>query len=104
MTKLPTIIAVDFDGTICINAWPQIGDARMDVIVALHKRAAQGAKLILWTCREGRLLEEALRWCEGFGLRFDAVNANLPKMIETYGWDCRKISADEYWDDKGVAI
>ena len=50
------------------------------------------------------LLEVALEWCRARGLEFDAANENLPDLIEQYGGDCRKISADEYWDDKAVNV
>ena len=59
-----------------------------------------GAKLILWTCREGELLDKAVAWCEERGLFFDAVNDNIPESIEKYGNNCRKVSADIYIDDR----
>ena len=62
----------------------------------------QGVKFILWTCREGKLLEDAVAWCKERGLIFDSVNDNLPERIEQYASNCRKVSADEYWDDRAV--
>ena len=47
-------------------------------------------------------LEDAVAWCKERGLEFDAVNENLPELIELYGNDCRKINADIYIDDKAV--
>ena len=100
--KLPYTIAIDFDGTLCEDAWPDIGKPRTEVIQAAKNHKEHGHKLILWTCREGEMLDAALEWCKGYWLEFDAVNANLPERIEAYRNDCRKISADEYWDDKTV--
>ena len=100
MADRPTIIAVDFDGCLCQNAWPEIGEAREDVIRALLERQKHGAKIILWTCRVGERLAAAVQWCADHGIAFDAVNANLPVNIAAFGNDCRKIYADEYWDDK----
>jgi hydroxymethylpyrimidine pyrophosphatase-like HAD family hydrolase len=57
------IIAVDFDGTLCQNAWPDIGRPRSDIIDHVRSARANGAKLILWTNREGERLQEALSWC-----------------------------------------
>lgn len=95
------IIAVDFDGTLtCNGRWPQIGAPNVALITALRDRQQKGDKLILWTCREGRLLDKAILWCEEQGLVFDAVNANLPEIIAGYANDSRKISADCYIDDK----
>lgn len=94
------IIAVDFDGTLCENKWPEIGMPNLALLDYLKSRHASGVKLILWTCREGRELAEALVWCMEHGLCFNTVNKNLPEIIEQFGGDCRKIFADEYIDDK----
>lgn len=101
MTK---IIAVDFDGCLCEDRWPEIGAARQSVINELMRRKAEGAKLILWTCREGERLQEAVLWCLNRGIRFDAVNDNLRENQREYGNNSRKVFADEYWDDKSVMI
>lgn len=103
-TTYAKIIAVDFDGTICETAWPGIGPAKRDVINALLARQADGDKVILWTCRAGEQLEEAIAWCANRGLHFDAVNESLPEQIEYFGGDTRKVWAHEYWDDKAVEI
>ena len=95
-------IAIDFDGCLCEWAWPEIGAPHMDVINAAVAEQENGAALILWTCRVGGLLEAAVDWCSSYGLEFDAVNANLPERIAAYKNDCRKVNADEYWDDRAV--
>jgi len=96
------IIAVDFDGTLCENAWPGIGEARAGVIDYVLGQQMTGAKIILWTNRRGEKLEEAVRWCAARGLAFDAVNENLPEVIERFGGDTRKVFAHEYLDDRAV--
>lgn len=97
-------IAIDFDGCLCDWAWPEIGAAHMNVIQAAIREKENGAALILWTCRVGERLGEAVKFCSDLGLTFDAVNANLPERIAAYQNDCRKVSADEYWDDKAVLM
>jgi hypothetical protein len=97
-------IAIDFDGCLCENKWPDIGEPNMPVFERAKQEQANGAKLILWTCRENKRLEDAVEWCAKHGLIFDAVNANTPENNELYGNDCRKIGADEYWDDKAVPV
>ena len=94
------IYAVDFDGTLCENAYPEIGKPNMAMILHFKTIKAMGHKLILWTCREGELLTQAVEWCKHWGLEFDAVNENLPELIKRFGNDCRKIGADYYCDDK----
>ena len=95
-------IAIDFDGCLCEWAWPEIGAPHMEVITAAIDEKNNGAALILWTCRVGEKLGEAVAWCSSYGLEFDAVNANLPERIAAYKNDCRKVNADEYWDDRAV--
>ena len=96
------IIAIDFDGTLCESQWPEIGAPKHDVIRNALKAQRDGAKLILWTCRTGNLLDAAVNWCHAQGLHFDAVNANTPEAANLYGGESRKVLADEYWDDKAV--
>ena len=96
-----SIIAVDFDGVICVSEFPNIGRPHINVIDALIKRRKKGDKLILWTCRHDKLLDDAVAFCRNMGLEFDAVNENLDFMIEKYG-DSRKVYADYYLDDKSV--
>ncbi len=96
------IIAVDFDGTLCESAWPEIGQARSSVIAYVLDQQAAGAKLILWTNRVGERLDEAVKWCAAHGLIFDAVNENLPEIVEAFGGDTRKVFANVYLDDRAM--
>lgn len=98
----PQIYAVDFDGTLCAYNWPYIGKPNDSLIAYLQSAQKSGTKLILWTCREGDKLDEAIEWCKQQGLEFDAVNENLPEIIEAFGGDSRKIFANIYVDDRSV--
>ena len=97
-------IAIDFDGCLCTNAYPEIGEPNWPLIRRALTEQKAGAGLILWTCREGNLLQEAVTACEGWGLAFDAVNESLPDWIEEFGTRPRKVGASEYWDDKAARI
>lgn len=92
------IIAVDFDGTLSYGDYPTCGEPNRRLIDWLNERKAQGDKIILWTCRQDKALSDAVKWCRDFGLTFDAVNENLPEMIEKWG-DSRKVGCDFYIDD-----
>lgn len=97
------IYAIDFDGTITVRSrFPEIGEPRIEFIEWLKSQQAEGAKLVLWTCRTGRLLDEAVKFCESFKLRFDAVNDNLPEIKEKFGENPRKVFAHKYIDDASV--
>lgn len=99
MARTP-IIAVDFDKTLSLNApYPDVGEPNLKLIDWLNQRKRfEGAKIILWTCREGKPLEDAVEFCKSNGLTFDAVNENLPEI----GFDCRKIVASMYIDDLAI--
>lgn len=98
------VIAVDFDGTLCVSQWPEIGEENYGLIEWLKECRSKGDKVILFTCREDDLLDAAVKWCAERGLHFDAVNANLPERVARYGGDCRKISADIYLDDRAIGV
>ena len=102
------IIAVDFDGTLITgNTWPDVcGEPNRKLISFLIGQKNKGNKIILWTNRtdvpekESYPLRDAVEFCRAAGLEFDAVNENLPEIIQAYGSDSRKVSADTYIDDK----
>ena len=96
-------IAVDFDGTLCAHEFPHIGSADIDLIRALKEHRKDGCYLILWTCREGQFLQEAVDWCAKYGLEFDAVNENIdPDYCKRNNFAERKIVANLYVDDRGM--
>ena len=97
------IIGVDFDGTLSFGEWPDTGPANDDLIRLLIDRQEEGDRLILWTCRAGKELDQAVDWCQRKGLEFDAVNDNLPEIIDRYGGNSRKICCDYYIDDRAVS-
>ena len=109
---MPTI-AIDFDGTIASNAFPDIKNAipNHPVIEWMKRRQSKGDKFILWTCRENyggknfpdaEYRNDACRFCTMNKLFFDNVNSNIGEYgfeQENYG---RKIMADFYLDDKSL--
>lgn len=97
-------IAIDFDGCLCTDAFPSIGEPNWPVIYRAKAEQQAGAGLILWTCREGQILQDAVAACESWGLTFDAVNESLPDWIKAFGNRPRKVGASEYWDDKAARI
>lgn len=91
------IIAVDFDGTLQIGSEPN----RL-LIDRLRREQRQGNTVILWTCREGKSLQEALQFLYEQGFVPNGVNQNSPQAIRMLGHDSRKVYADIYIDDKAV--
>lgn len=93
------IIAVDFDGTIVEHQYPAIGREKPFAIETLKKLAQEQHRLILWTVRKGKLLQEAVDFCKERGLEFYAVNKNYPE--ENHNEE-RKLRADLWIDDRNL--
>jgi len=94
-------IAVDFDGTIVEHEYPLIGKEKLFAFQTLRELEKMGARLILWTFRTGKELDEAVEFCRKNGIEFYAVNKNYPEEVFDENVS-RKIDADIYIDDKNV--
>lgn len=98
------IIAVDFDGTLVEDKFPEIGKPKQNIINKC-KELQKNNSLILWTCRHGTYLEEAVNFCEKQGLIFTAINDDCKRCIEKWKDDrSKKISAHYYIDDRAVNV
>lgn len=92
------IIAVDFDNTLTLSStYPITGKLNMNVVNKV-KELKKSNVIILWTCREGEELQEAINLCSNVGLYFDFINQNADGSLS------RKIKADYYLDDKAINI
>jgi uncharacterized HAD superfamily protein len=98
MKKL--ILSIDFDGTICDLAYPEIGELKKDARKYITKLYEDGHYIIINTCRSGKFEGYAEEFLNNNVIPYNFINCNLPHMIEEYSGDCRKISADIYIDDK----
>lgn len=96
------LIAVDFDGTIVEHEYPKIGKDKPFAFETLIALQEQGHRLVLWTVREGELLDEAIEYCRSKGLEFYAVNSESPAGSLFDKTKSRKVRADLYIDDRNV--
>jgi hydroxymethylpyrimidine pyrophosphatase-like HAD family hydrolase len=96
------IIAVDFDGTIVEDAYPKIGKPMLFAFETLKQLANDGHRLILWTFRHGKTLDEAVQFCKENGVVFYAVNSSFADEIYDGGNQSRKIHADIFIDDRNL--
>ncbi len=94
-------IAIDFDGTIVEHKYPEIGKEKLFAFETLRELQKKGCKLILWTVRSGKELEEAVEFCRNKGVEFYAVNKNYPEEVIDENL-VRKIEVDIYIDDRNV--
>ena len=96
-------IAVDFDGTIVTHEYPAIGVERPFAIDTLKMLIRDQHKLILWSVREGKLLDEAVKWCRERGVEFYAVNRDYPEeTTKNNPHFSRKLKVDLFIDDRNV--
>lgn len=96
------IIAVDFDGTLVVHEYPKIGKEIPFAIDTLKKlQEDMQLRLIMWTVREGKELQEAVEFCRARGLEFYAVNSNYPEESEKHN-EPRKLKADLFIDDRNL--
>ena len=96
-------IAVDFDGTIVEHHYPRIGRERPFAIATLKMLIEQKHQIILWSVREGELLEEAVNWCRERGVEFYAVNRDYPEETAANNPHySRKLKVDLFIDDRNL--
>lgn len=91
------IVAIDFDGTMCVHKFPYIGRENPGAILTCKYLQENGIKLVLWTMRSGQALEEADDWCKERGLTFDKLNQNIG-----WGTESPKVYAQMYIDDAAL--
>ena len=96
------IAAVDFDGVIVEERWPEIGQLMPGAVEAMQAIHRAGWWIVINTCRAGRLAEEARAFLLDAGIPFDRFNENLEHRSQRFGSDSRKISADVYIDDRNL--
>ncbi len=95
-------IAVDFDGTIVEHKYPRIGKEIPFATATLRRLQEEGHKIVLWTVREGLLLDEAVEWCRHHGVKLYAANKEFPEeTLETRHYT-RKIKAEVFIDDRNL--
>jgi len=100
LTKTLTL-AIDFDGTIVEDAYPKIGKPKLFAFETLKKLQQDGHRLILWTYRYGKILQDAVEFCKKNGLEFYAINCSFPNE-EYDSKKSRKINADLFIDDRNI--
>lgn len=95
-------IAIDFDGTVVKHRYPAIGEEIPFATDTLRMLIEDQYRLILWTVREGKLLDEAVEWCRERGVEFYAINRDYPEENGVEKGFSRKIKADLFIDDRNL--
>lgn len=96
-------IAIDFDGTIVTHEYPKIGKEIPFATDTLKALIRDHHRLILWTVREGDLLQEAVEWCRQRGVEFYAINRDYPEEERQNNQSfSRKLKVDLWIDDRNI--
>jgi hypothetical protein len=97
------IIGVDFDRTIVEDRYPDIGEEIPFATDTLKMLIKEHHRIILWTVREGKYLEDAVNWCRDRGVEFYAVNRDYPEeTTDNNQYFSRKLKADLWIDDRNL--
>jgi hypothetical protein len=97
-----TIIAIDFDGIIVTDMYPDIGPEIPGAIEAIRELHEHGYCIIINSCRAREQEKDMKDWIQDRDLPVCCINENCRERVMKYRTDCRKISADLYIDDKAA--
>lgn len=102
-SSLPKIVCVDFDGTLNLTdkPFPSIGKPFMPLLIELTEGKYKDYKKVLYTTRSGKALDDAVKTCEEWGLKLDAVNDNIDEL-KRHNLNPRKIYCNAIIDDLAI--
>lgn len=102
MENRPKIMAVDFDGCLVKNKFPEIGELNNELADYLRKeKDYNNTEIIIWTCRSEKYIEPVRKFLKENNIPFDYINENVEWLpFET----SRKVYADIYIDDRAKFI
>ena len=93
-------VSIDFDGTIAEEAFPGIGKLKNGAKECINSFYDLGFNVLINTCRTGSYEGDCENFLRRHKIKYHYINNNLPRSIEYFGQDCRKLSADVYIDDR----
>lgn len=96
------IIAIDFDGTIVEDRFPEIGPVKLGAAEAIREIYKMGHYIIVWTCRNGEAADAAREFLDQNEIPYHSINESNPENVEKYGSDTRKVFATMYIDDRAI--
>lgn len=102
--RYEAIVCIDFDDTIARTSFPHIIEPMPGVVQALTRMQERGWFIIVNTCRSSIHEHDAIQFMREVGIPYNMVNQNHDSLIEFFVYDCRKISADVYIDDKNLDV
>lgn len=95
--------AIDFDGTIAYDAYPNVGKLIPGAKETMQKIKELGGEIAIWTCRTDQWAQDAKDFLDKNEIPYDYFNKPFDHHVNIYGGDnSRKIYADCYIDDRSV--
>lgn len=93
-------IAIDFDGTCVKHRFPKVGES-IGAEPVLRELVKRGHKLILWTVRDGKELQDAVIWFGMNGILLYGINDDpFPSFVS----GSKKVCADMFIDDLALGV
>ena len=89
-------ICVDFDGTCVDHCFPEIGFNAPNAVFVLEQLSLKGHRLILWTMRSHKYLDDAVSWYAKHKIPLYGINENPTQKEWTHSPKCY---ANIYIDD-----
>lgn len=95
------VIAVDFDGTLVKDQFPDLGTPFTEGINTVNAMIEKGYEIVIWTARKE--LKSVIEHLKNHGLNTDKVkiNTHADYMLKRYDSQGIKIGASIYIDDRG---
>jgi hydroxymethylpyrimidine pyrophosphatase-like HAD family hydrolase len=102
------LIAIDFDGTIVEEAFPELGALKPHAKRVMQRIRNEGGRIAIWTARNKRFDEAIQTFLKDNDIPFDVYNDHFPENKEKYNWTAElgspKIFAEIYIDDRGYGV
>ena len=95
-------IAIDFDDTIVDSKFPEIIGLKNGAKEVINKWYEDGKMIIINSCRSNEHFDSMVAFLNENGIKYHLANENDPVLIDFFGMDCRKMSADIYIDDRNL--
>lgn len=94
-------VCIDFDGTLVSHRYPHIGIENKPCVEVLKKWTENGVGLILDTMRDGKELDEAVKWCKEHGIELYGIGKHPTQHTWT---DSNKCYGQLSIDDRNLGV
>lgn len=102
--KAKYVLCIDFDHTLCNSDYPKCGDEIKPICDYIrYIQQTPYMEIILWTCRSGDTLIDAIKWCKEHGITIHQVNRQ-GYFDDTLYTESRKVFCNCLIDDTSYSF